>query len=81
MAGIATALGSLIGTTAGTAASTANPANLALEALIAFNNFLCTSQGQVFAQRSQSIIDDVLGALHLHLAPNATPATPATPAA
>ena len=65
-----------IGSVVGTAANTANPANLALEALTEFNKFLQTPQGQVFAERSQAIIDKVLGALHLHIAPD-QPATPA----
>ena len=61
-------VGTLVGTAAGSAANTANPASLGLEAFIAFNNYLCTAQGQVFAGRSQAIIDNIFAALHIHIA-------------
>ncbi len=53
-----------------------DPFTAAMNALAAFNNFLCTPAGQAFAVRQQGIVDGILSKLHLKIGPaDAAPAT------
>jgi hypothetical protein len=46
-----------------------DPLTVALQALTAFNNFLVTPAGQVFANVNNQIVGDILGKLGVHITP------------
>ena len=47
-----------------------DPVTAAFNALAAFNQFLATPAGQVFATDFQQVVGDILGALGVHLVSN-----------
>jgi hypothetical protein len=47
-----------------------DPVTAAMNAFMAFNQFLCTPAGQQLASANQAIISKILDHLGVHLAPN-----------
>ena len=47
-----------------------DPLTAAMNALAAFNAFLCTPPGQKFAEVNNQLIVDILTKLHVHIVPD-----------